>query len=51
MANVLELRGKSLEFFGTMKEMADRMEASKKKTAHTNAFEGDNIVNVSNELC
>ena len=51
MANVLELRGKSLEFFGTMKEMADRMEAGKKAKAHTNAFEGDNIVNVSNELC
>jgi len=50
MANVTELRGKSLEYFGTMKEMADRMEAGKKARAHTDAFEGDNIVNISNEL-
>jgi dihydropyrimidine dehydrogenase (NADP+) len=51
MKNVSELRGKSLEFFGTMAEMADRLEASKQKTkAHTENFEGDNIVEVSKNL-
>lgn len=51
MKNVMELKGKSLEYFGTMAEMADRLEASKNKTkAHTNSFEGDNIVDVSNSL-
>lgn len=51
MDNVHELKGKSLEYFGTMAEMADRLEASKAKTkAHTDSFSGDNIVDVSNEL-
>lgn len=51
MKNIHELKGKSLEFFGTMAEMADRLEASKQKTkAHTDNFEGDNIVEVSNQL-
>lgn len=51
MQNLEELRGKSLEFFGTMHEMADRLEASKAKTkAHTKNFEGDNIVDVSKNL-
>ena len=51
MDNVHELKGKSLEYFGTMAEMADRLEASKQKTkAHTDSFSGDNIVDVSNEL-
>ena len=51
MANVHELKGKSLEFFGTMAEMGDRLEASKQKTkAHTENFEGDNIVDLSKQL-
>ena len=51
MERVHELKGKSLEYFGTMKEMADRLEASKQKTkAHTNSFGRDNIVDVSREL-
>ena len=51
MDHVHELKGKSLEYFGTMKEMADRLEASKQKTkAHTNSFDRDNIVDVSKEL-
>ncbi|MBT3983809.1 MAG: NAD-dependent dihydropyrimidine dehydrogenase subunit PreA [Bacteriovoracaceae bacterium] len=51
MENVHELKAKSLEFFGTMEEMAKRLEASKQKTkAHTDHFEGDNIVEVSKQL-
>ena len=51
MKNISELKGKSLEYFGTMAEMADRLEASKAKTkAHTENFEGDNIVEVSKTL-
>lgn len=51
MKNVHELKYKSLEFFGTMKEMADRLEASKQKTAaHTDNFAGDNIVDISKQL-
>lgn len=51
MKNITELRGRSLEFFGTMEEMAIRLEASKTKThAHTKNFEGDNIVEVSQKL-
>jgi len=51
MKNVIELKGKSLEYFGTMAEMADRLEASKHKTkAHTENFDGDNIVEVSKNL-
>ncbi len=51
MDHLHDLKGKSLEYFGTMKEMADRLEASKKETkAHTNSFNQDNIVDVSKEL-
>ncbi|OUR99645.1 dihydroorotate dehydrogenase [Halobacteriovorax marinus] len=51
MNNVMELKGKSLEYFGTMAEMADRLEASKLKTkAHTGNFAGDNIVEISKNL-
>lgn len=51
MANVNELRGKSLEYFGTMAQMADRLEASRQKTkAHTENFRGDNIVELSRNL-
>lgn len=51
MKSVHELKGKSLEYFGTMAEMANRLEATKQKTkAHTDSFEGDNIVDVSKEL-
>jgi len=51
MKNISELKGKSLEYFGTMAEMADRLEASKAKTkAHTENFQGDNIVEVSKNL-
>jgi dihydroorotate dehydrogenase subfamily 1 len=51
MKNVMELKGKSLEYFGTMAEMADRLEASRAKSkAHTSNFEGDNIVSVSANL-
>lgn len=51
MKNISELKGKSLEYFGTMAEMADRLEASRAKTqAHTKNFEGDNIVEVSKNL-
>jgi len=51
MKNVHELKCKSLEYFGTMKDMADRLDASRQKTkAHTDSFSGDNIVDVSNEL-
>lgn len=51
MTNVMELKGKSLPFFGTMEEMANRLEASKlQKQAHTNNFNGDNIVEVSSTL-
>lgn len=51
MKSVQELKGKSLNFFGTMEEMAKRLEASKQKTkAHTDSFSGDNIVDVSSEL-
>ena len=45
MDHLHDLKGKSLEYFGTMREMADRLEASRKQTkAHTNAFGRDNIV-------
>jgi len=51
MSNVSELTGKSLEYFGTMAEMPQRMDESRQKTkAHTDHFQGDNIVDVSNEL-
>jgi dihydroorotate dehydrogenase subfamily 1 len=51
MKNVMELKGKSLEYFGTMAEMAKRLEESKQKTkAHTKNFEGDNIVDISKSL-
>lgn len=51
MSNVHELRGKSLEYFGTMEEMADRFEAKRTQTkAHTQNFEGDNIVELSKNL-
>ncbi len=51
MSNLLELKGKSLPFFGTMSEMAQRLEASKMAaSAHTKNFEGDNIVEVSKNL-
>jgi len=50
--NLHELKGHSLQYFGTMKEMADRLEASKKEKelANTNSFDGDNIVDVSSKL-
>lgn len=51
MKNVSELKGRSLEFFGTMAEMADRLEESRDETkAHTKYFEGENIVEVSENL-
>ena len=51
MDSVHQLKGKSLSYFGTMKEMAEQLRASKQKTkAHTNSFDRDNIVDVSKEL-
>lgn len=51
MKNLSELRGKSLPYYGTMAEMARRMEEGKmKKMAHTDLFEEEDIVEASNHL-